>query len=92
MIKVQTNKKATKAHAVSLPLDEAPSPCRSPAPSTTGIRWCIPAESAPATRSTKVEVDLPAVIEFKYLRDGGVVQRRQRGDVDGDPLRTASST
>lgn len=74
MIKVQTNKKATKATITfSLPLDETPEPV-SVAGTFNGWDPLVHPlkKRSNGTRSAKVEVDLPAVVEFKYLGDGGV--------------------
>lgn len=74
MIKVQTNKKATKATITfSLPLAEHPEPV-SVAGTFNGWDPLVHPlkKRSNGTRSTKVEVELPALVEFKYLRDGGV--------------------
>ncbi|MEZ5377712.1 MAG: isoamylase early set domain-containing protein [Acidimicrobiales bacterium] len=88
MIKVQTNKKATKATITfSLPLDEAPEPVSVAGTFNDWDPLVHPLKKrSNGTRSTKVEVDLPAVIEFKYLRDGGVwFNDADAAMSDGDP-------
>ncbi len=74
MIKVQTNKTATKATITfSLPLDDTPEPV-SVAGSFNGWDPLVHPlkKRSNGTRSAKVDVDLPAVVEFKYLGEGGV--------------------
>ncbi len=74
MIKVQTNAKKKKATVTfSLSLADAPDAV-SVAGNFNG--WDPLAhplkKRSNGTRSTKVELDLPARVEFKYLGEGGV--------------------
>ncbi len=74
MIKVQTNKAATKATITfALPLDETPDPV-SVAGNFNGWDPLLHPlkKRSNGTRSAKIEVDLPTTVEFKYLGDGGV--------------------
>jgi hypothetical protein len=86
MIKVTTNKKSGKATITfSLPLDATPD-----AVSVAGDfnGWDPLADPLKkrtnGTRSAKVEVAVPARIEFKYLAEGGVWFGDPDADVEGD--------
>ncbi len=88
MIKVQTNKTATKATITfSLPLDETPEPVSVAGTFNDWDPLVHPLKKrSNGTRSAKVEVDLPALVEFKYLGDGGVwFNDAEVATSDGDP-------
>ncbi len=87
MIKVQTNKQATKASITfSLRLEEFPD---SVSVAGTFNGWDPLAhplkKRSNGTRSVKIDVELPALVEFKYLGDGGVWFLDSDTDVSGDP-------
>ena len=86
MIKVQTNKKAAKATITfSLPLDETPEPVSVAGSFNDWDPLAHPLKKrSNGTRSAKVEVDLPAMVEFKYLGDGGVWFTDGDAPVQGD--------
>lgn len=73
MIKVQTNKKSNTATVTfSLPLAETPEPVSVAGDFNDWDPFAHPLKKrSNGTRSTKVEIALPARIEFKYLGEGG---------------------
>lgn len=86
MIKVQTNKKATKATITfSLPLDQTPEPVSVAGSFNEWDPLAHPLKKrSNGTRSAKIEVDLPTVVEFKYLGDGGVWFADDEVEIVGD--------